>query len=158
MNKWFAVVKFKNILITIGVVAAIALFGMYYRNYSIKSEIRNARQADRSFLLRKYRSFIWKSLCVGMSREEVAAITGHPQNTDNQFVWIWIDDFEKFDSSFDKKHWEEMYNYSDGYFVLFDKDKRLLSNIYANSAASPVEILAGQNSVSLHDAEVILKN
>lgn len=75
-----------------------------------------------------------------MSKEEVVAIVGRPDNADADQVWMWV--FPRTTNGFASQQWREMYRRSQGQlFLVFDERHRLVGPMLKGAECHPDEVL-----------------
>jgi hypothetical protein len=86
----------------------------------------------------------------GMSKQQVLAILGATDNSDSQFVWMWVANSD----TAEKKPWLQLHM-GPGFFLLFKED-RVISPFLKNAETTPWEALREATGYSKADAEAIL--
>ena len=111
-----------------------------------RKDLRNPKGPGRLALLESFANQVEK----GMTKQQVLAILGAADNSDSQYVWMWVADSGRAE----RKPWLQLH-VDPGFFLLFKED-RVISPFLKNAETTPWEALRAATGCSKADAEAIL--
>lgn len=83
-------------------------------------------------------------------------IVGQPQNEDEGYVWMWINDYTHYVRTGRQLRWRTMLmSPRDGLFVVF-VNGHLATGIYANSSTTPIDALKAEKGMTVEEAKAMI--
>jgi hypothetical protein len=105
-------------------VLGIKMFLNYQDRAGLK-KIPLSSQEKRASLIKRYYCLLstGQMIPIGITKKDVKSILGDPQNSDNEYVWIWIYDYKDYTKINKELLWKNMCRFSDGFGIVFEKEK-----------------------------------
>ena len=144
-NRRFLAAALCTVMVMV-IAVVVSVYRSRVHTMSTKDDLRNAKEAAKSGLLQRLATRVEK----GMSQQEVLAILGAPDNSDSQFVWMWVANSD----TAERRPWLQLHM-DPGFFLLFKED-RVISPFLKNAETTPWEALRAATGCSKQNAEAIL--
>lgn len=147
------------ILIFIGLFVFFLGINMFlsYQYRARFKKIPLSSQESRASLIKKYYCLLstGQKIPIGITKNDVKSILGDPQNSDDEYVWIWIYDYKDYTKTNKELLWKNMCRFSDGFGIVFEKEKTI-STIFRLIVDSPEDIYANHRGIPFELGKNIL--